>query len=62
MVFETGPLSVRFYHSLRTEGLPAICIDALHAKPALDMATNKTDANDADQKEGPPALPQAAQV
>src|SRR5271155_4477758 len=48
VVFETGPLSVWFYHSLRTEGLPAICIDARHAKAALDMATNKTDANDAD--------------
>src|SRR5215208_196208 len=24
VVFETGPLSVWFYHSLRTEGLPAI--------------------------------------
>jgi transposase len=42
------PLSVWFYHSLRTEGLPAICIDARHAKAALDMAANKTDANDAD--------------
>ena len=48
VVFETGPLSVWFYHSLRAEGLPAICIDARHAKAALDMATNKTDANDAD--------------
>jgi hypothetical protein len=48
VVFETGPLSVWFYHSLRTEGLPAICTDARHAKAALDMAANKTDANDAD--------------
>lgn len=48
VVFETGPLSVWFYHSLRTEGVPAICIDARHAKAALDMAANKTDANDAD--------------
>jgi len=47
-VFETGPLSVWFYHALKEEGLPAICIDARHAKAALDMATNKTDANDAD--------------
>ena len=47
-VFETGPLSVWFYHALRAEGLPAICIDARHAKAALDMAPNKTDANDAD--------------
>jgi transposase len=48
VVFETGPLSVWFYHALCTEGLPAICIDARHAKAALDMAANKTDANDAD--------------
>lgn len=27
-------------------GLPAICIDARHAKAALDMAANKTDANE----------------
>jgi len=48
IVFETGPLSIWFYHALRVEGLPAICIDARHAKAALDMAPNKTDANDAD--------------
>jgi transposase len=48
VVFETGPLSVWFHHSLTQEGLPAICIDARHAKAALDMAANKTDANDAD--------------
>lgn len=47
-MFETGPLSVWFYHSLRAERVPAICIDARHAKAALDMAPNKTDANDAD--------------
>ncbi|RYG86547.1 MAG: IS110 family transposase, partial [Alphaproteobacteria bacterium] len=48
IIFETGPLSVWFYHGLNAEGLPAICIDARHAKAALDMAPNKTDANDAD--------------
>jgi transposase len=48
IVFETGPLSVWFFHALRGEGLPAICIDARHARAALDMASNKTDANDAD--------------
>lgn len=48
VVFETGPLSVWFYYALMAEGLPAICIDARHAKAALDMAPNKTDANDAD--------------
>ena len=42
VVFETGPLSVWFYHALRAGGLPAICIDARHAKAALDMAPNKT--------------------
>ena len=46
--FETGQLSVWFYHALTAERLPVICIDARHAKAALDMATNKTDANDAD--------------
>ena len=45
VVFETGPLSVWFFHALAAEGVPAICIDARHAKAALDMATNKTDAN-----------------
>lgn len=48
VVFETGALSVWFYHALCAEGLPAICVDARHAKAALDMAPNKTDANDAD--------------
>jgi transposase len=48
VVFETGPLSVWCYHALTAEGVPAICIDARHAKAALDMAANKTDANDAD--------------
>ena len=48
VVFETGPLSVWFFHALSAEGVPAICIDARHAKAALDMAANKTDANDAD--------------
>lgn len=48
VVFETGPLSVWFYHALGAERVPAICIDARHAKAALDMAANKTDANDAD--------------
>src|SRR5665647_1372536 len=48
VVFETGPLSVWFYHALTAERLPAICIDARHAKAALDMAANKTAVNDAD--------------
>ena len=48
VVFETGPLSVWFFHALIAQGVPAICIDARHAKAGLDMAANKTDANDAD--------------
>lgn len=48
VVFETGPLSIWFYHELTAHGVPAICIDARHAKAALDMAPNKTDANYAD--------------
>lgn len=36
------------YHALRAENAPAICIDAHYVKAALDMAANKTDANDAD--------------
>ena len=48
VVFETGPLLVWIYHALCAEGMPAICIDARHAKAALDMAPNKTDVNDAD--------------
>ncbi|MBB5709948.1 hypothetical protein FHT02_001176 [Sphingomonas xinjiangensis] len=48
VVFETGPLSVWFFHALTAEGVPAICTDARHAKAALDMTANKTDANDAD--------------
>ena len=48
VVFETGPLAVWFYNGLTLEGLPAICIDARHAKAALEVAPNKTDANDAD--------------
>ena len=48
VVFETGPLSVWFYHELSAEGLPAICIDARHAQKILNETLNKTDSNDAD--------------
>lgn len=37
VVFETGPLSVWFYHALRAEGLPAI-IQALHVTIADSRA------------------------
>ena len=45
VVFETGPLSVWFYHALQEEGMPAICIDARHAKAALDMAATSSGAS-----------------
>lgn len=48
VVLETSSLSVWFYHALKQEDLPTICINSRHAKAALDMAPNKTDANDAD--------------
>ena len=48
VVFETGPLSMWFYHALTAEGLLAICIDERHAKAALDIAPNNTDTNGAD--------------
>jgi len=44
---ETGPMSAWHYRSLAALGLPVVCIDARHAKAALAMQLNKTDANDA---------------
>lgn len=37
IVFEIGPLSIWFWHALRAEGLPAICVDARHAAKALEL-------------------------
>jgi transposase len=45
---ETGMLCTWHYHALRALGLPVVCIDARHAKAALRMQINKTDANDAE--------------
>jgi transposase len=45
--FETGPLSTWHWHELRGIGLPVVCLDARHAKAALSLQVNKTDANDA---------------
>ena len=44
---ETGPLSTWHWHSFKEMGLPVVCLDARHAKAALSMQVNKTDANDA---------------
>ena len=45
---ETGPLTTWLWTALTTDGLPMVCLDARHAKKALDMKVNKTDANDAE--------------
>lgn len=47
VVFEIGPLATWFFHVLKGEGLPAICIEARHAQKILGETLNKTDANDA---------------
>ena len=44
---ETGQLSNWLTLSLRARGLPVLCLDARHAKAALKMQINKTDADDA---------------
>jgi len=44
---ETGQLSTWLFHELRARQLPVICIDARHAKAALSLQINRTDANDA---------------
>ena len=45
---ESGPLTPWLVHELGALGLPIVCLDARHAKAALSMQINKSDANDAD--------------
>jgi transposase len=45
---ETGPLTTWLWSELTRRGLPMVCLDARHAKRALDMRPNKTDAHDAE--------------
>jgi len=45
--FESGATSTWLWTELDRMGLPAICIDARHAKAALKMQINKSDRNDA---------------
>ena len=47
ITLETGLMSAWHYRSLTALGLPVVCVDARHAKAALAMQLNKTDANDA---------------
>ena len=44
---EAGQLASWLYHGLKAKGWPVFCIDARHAKAALSLKVNKTDANDA---------------
>ena len=44
---ESGQLSSWLFHELKEAGFPVICVDARHAKAALSLKVNKTDANDA---------------
>ena len=44
---ESGPTSTWLWTELDCTGLPAICIDARHAKAVLKMQINKNDRNDA---------------
>jgi hypothetical protein len=44
---ETGQLSNWLTLNLRRRGVPVVCLDARHAKAALSLQINKTDANDA---------------
>ncbi len=44
---ETGQLSNWLTLSLRRRHVPVVCLDARHAKAALSLQINKTDANDA---------------
>ena len=44
---ETGLLSNFLTRSLRARQVPIVCLDARHAKAALRVQINKTDANDA---------------
>jgi transposase len=44
---EAGQLASWLYHGLKARSWPATCIDARHARAALSLKVNKTDANDA---------------
>ena len=45
---KTGPLTTWLWTALTADSLPMVCLDARHAKKALDMKVNKTDSNEAE--------------
>jgi transposase len=45
---ETGAMTPWLVHELRNLGLEVVCLDAGHARAALEMQINKTDQNDAE--------------
>jgi transposase len=45
---ETGAMTPWLVHELRNLGLEVVCLDARHARAALEMQINKTDQNDAE--------------
>ena len=44
---ESGPTSPWLWHSLKSAGLPVVCMDARHAHAALSVRPTKSDRNDA---------------
>ena len=44
---ESGPLAPWLVHELRALELPVVCLDVRHARAALSVQINKSDANDA---------------
>ena len=44
---ESGPTSPWLWHSLKSAGLPVVCMDARHAHAVLSVRPTKSDRNDA---------------
>ena len=52
---ETGAMTPWLVHELRNLGLEVVCLDARHARAALEMQINKTDQADAMNAASAPA-------
>jgi transposase len=48
---EAGPLSQWLFSALAEAGLPVICVETRHMKAVLMAQINKTDRNDAHQRD-----------